>query len=124
MRVYKNSWFVRFARKEKINDDALRDAIDRTQRGLIDADLGGGLIKQRIARVGEGKSGGYRSIIIYKSGSKAFFVFGFAKRMRENLTGPELLAYKQLAAILLPLTDTELDRQIEDEFLVEMFENE
>lgn len=124
MRVYKNSWFVRFARKEKINDDALRDAIDRTQRGLIDADLGGGLIKQRIARVGEGKSGGYRSIIIYKSGSKAFFVFGFAKSMRENLTGPELLAYKQLAAILLPLTDTELDRQIEDEFLVEVFDNE
>ena len=99
MRVYKNSWFVRFARKEKIDDDTLRDAIDRAQRGLIDADLGGGLIKQRIARVGEGKSGGYRSIIIYKSGSKAFFVFGFAKSMRENLTGPELLAYKQLAAI-------------------------
>lgn len=124
MRVYKNSWFVRFARKEKIDDDTLRDAIDRAQRGLIDADLGGGLIKQRIARVGEGKSGGYRSIIIYKSGSKAFFVFGFAKSMRENLTGPELLAYKQLAAILLPLTDTELDRQIEDEFLVEVFDNE
>ena len=124
MRVYKNSWFVRFARKEKIDDDILRDAIDRAQRGLIDADLGGGLIKQRIARVGEGKSGGYRSIIIYKYGSKAFFVFGFAKSMRENLTGPELLAYKQLAAILLPLTDTELDRQIEDEFLVEVFDNE
>ena len=123
MRIFKNSWIVRFARKEKIGDDILRDAIARAERGLIDADLGGGLIKQRIARVGEGKSGGYRNIIVYKSGSKAFFVFGFAKSARENLTASELVAFKQLATKLLLLTNEELRRQIEDEFLIEVFDN-
>lgn len=123
MRIFKNSWFVRFARKENIDDDALRDVIARAERGLVDADLGGGLIKQRIARVGEGKSGGYRSIIIYKSGSKAFFVFGFAKSVRENLTSAELLAFKQLAKNLLPMTDAELRKQIDEEFLIEVIDN-
>ena len=63
MRVYAIKGFERFRRKERIRPIVLVEAIDRAMRGLIDADLGGGLIKQRVARLGEGKSGGYRTII-------------------------------------------------------------
>ena len=63
MRVFKNAWFVRFARKERISDAALCDAVARAEKGLIDADLGGGLLKQRVARSGGGKSGGYRALL-------------------------------------------------------------
>ncbi|RAR56731.1 RelE toxin of RelEB toxin-antitoxin system [Onishia taeanensis] len=58
MRIFKNAWFERFAKKQKLEDAALRDAIRRADQGLIDADLGGGVIKQRVARPGQGKSGG------------------------------------------------------------------
>lgn len=63
MRIFKNRWFEKFARKQDIGDDVLREAVGRAERGLIDADLGGGVIKQRVAREGEGRSGGYRTII-------------------------------------------------------------
>jgi hypothetical protein len=62
MRVFKTLWFRRFARKEKVADSALCDAVARAERGLIDADLGGGLIKQRVWRPGSGRSGGYRQL--------------------------------------------------------------
>ena len=62
MEVFKTRWFARFARQERIADSSLREAIERAERGLIDADLGGGLIKQRVARPGRGRSGGYRVI--------------------------------------------------------------
>jgi hypothetical protein len=65
-RVFKTKWFQRFARKEKLADAALLEAADRAEKGQIDADLGGGVIKQRIARTGKGKSGGYRTIILLR----------------------------------------------------------
>lgn len=68
MRVFKNAWFVRFARKRKISDEALWDAVDRAEKGLIDADLGGGVIKQRMGRPGESKSKGYRSEEVKRDG--------------------------------------------------------
>ena len=123
MRIFKNSWFARYARKESISDDVLCATIARASRSLIDADLGSGLIKQRMAREGEGKSGGYRSIIVYKSRSNAFFVFGFAKSERENLTPSELVAFKQLAIRLSQLADADLHKQIEDGILMEILEN-
>ena len=123
MRIFKNRWFVRFARKEKIGDAALCDAIRRAEMGLIDADLGGGLIKQRVARPGEGRSGGYRSIIVYRAGSSAFFVFGFAKSGRENLNAAETAGFKDLAAMLLPLDGTKLAEQVAFGELTEVFCN-
>jgi len=66
LRVFKNAWFVRFVRKEQISARALWDAVECAEQGQIDADLGGGVIKQRIARPGEGKSKGYRSIVLYR----------------------------------------------------------
>ena len=89
MRNFKNAWFHRFARKERIEDSALQEAIERAEKGLIDADLGGSVIKQRVARPGQGKSGGFRTVILYRYGERAFFVYGFAKSDLDNITADE-----------------------------------
>ena len=73
MRVFKTKWFRRFARREGIADAMLCEAVARAERGLIDADLGGGVIKQRVARQGQGRSGGHRNMIVYRSGDRAMF---------------------------------------------------
>ena len=91
MHVFMTKWFARFARQERIANTSLREAIARADRGLIDADLGGGLIKQRIARQGQGRSGGHRVIVAYRVKGRAVFLFGFAKSDRENI-GPDELA--------------------------------
>jgi hypothetical protein len=85
VRIYKNGWFHRFCRKEKISDASLRDAVARADRGLIDAALGGGLIKQRVARPGAGRSGGFRTLIFFRAGTRAVFAFGFGKSERDNI---------------------------------------
>jgi len=85
VRIFKNAWFAQFARKQRIADKALVDAVHRAERGLIDANLGGGVVKQRIARSGQGKSSGYRVIILYLRNERAFFVYGFAKNDRDNI---------------------------------------
>lgn len=76
--------------------------------GKIDADYGGGVIKQRIARPGQGKSGGYRSIILYRQGDKAFFVYGFPKNERDSIDKVEERAFKELAKITFAFSDEEL----------------
>lgn len=91
MHVFMTKWFARFARQECIANTSLREAIARADRGLIDADLGGGLIKQRIGRQGQGRSGGHRVIVAYRVKGRAVFLFGFAKSDRENI-GPDELA--------------------------------
>lgn len=93
--------FARFARKERIGADQLCEAVDRADRGLFDADLGGGVIKQRVARPGQGRSGGYRTIIAFRSADRSIFMYGFAKSGRANLSVDELPAYRRLAAIFL-----------------------
>lgn len=95
VRIFKNAWFERFAKKQKLEDAALHDAIQRAEQGMIDADLGGGVIKQRVARPGQGKSGGYRTIILYRQAHRAFFVYGFAKSQQSNISDDEKAAFKQ-----------------------------
>lgn len=86
----------------------MREAAERADNGLIDADLGGGVIKQRIARKGQGRSGGYRSIILFKQGDRAFFAHIFAKNDRENIDRQDLQNFKRLAAQTQTLTADEL----------------
>ena len=109
MRIYKNAWFAKFARKERIGDAALCDAVDRAVRGLIDADLGGGVIKQRVAREGEGKSGGFRTLILFRQAERAIFAFGFAKNDRDNVSAVELAELKDAAKVMLGLTLHEIE---------------
>src|SRR5277367_5120463 len=78
--IYKLKPFARFARSENIDDENLVEAVERAGRGLVDADLGGGLIKQRVARKGQGRRGGYRVMVAIRSADYAVFLFGFAKR--------------------------------------------
>ena len=108
MRIFKSRWFQRFARKEGIADAALCEAIVRAEKGQIDADLGGGVIKQRIARPGQGRSNGYRTIILFRRGAKAFFVYGFAKSRRANIDDNEEEQFKEAAKIVLSLTENAL----------------
>jgi hypothetical protein len=79
MHVYTTKASGRFKRRERIADAALRDAVDRAAKGLIDADLGGGIVKQRVARPGQGRSGGYPTVIAFRASDRAVFLFGFAK---------------------------------------------
>jgi hypothetical protein len=103
-RIFKLRGFARFQRKERISDAMLRKAIDGAETGLIDADLGGGLIKQRLARAGQGKSGGYRSVIALRRGDRAVFLYGFAKNERSNIDEDELEEFRQLARGYLGLS--------------------
>jgi hypothetical protein len=97
VRVFKTKTFARFARKQSIDDATLRRAIENADRGLVDADLGAGVIKQRAARVGQGKRSGYRTIVLYRTAERALFVYGFAKNEQDNIEDVDLKDYRQLA---------------------------
>jgi len=110
MRVFKSKWFAKFARRERITDAKLCDAVRNAGRGVIDADYGGGVIKQRIARPNEGKSGGYRSIVFFCKGERAFFIYGFAKNSQDNIDESDERDFKELAKTLLTISDMELEK--------------
>ena len=120
MRIFKDAWFCRFARREKIKDDVLKESVTRAEKGIIDADLGGGVIKQRIPRQGQGKSGGYRSIVIFRKGDVAFFVYGFAKSDRENIGPDEVASFKKIAKGYLDLSAKQIEKMLRDETLKEV----
>ena len=101
MRIFKNAWFRRFARDQKITDHALRDAVRRAESGQIDANLGGSVVKQRVARLGHGKSKGYRTVILYRAKERAIFVYGFSKSQRKNIREDEKEQFKKLASHVL-----------------------
>lgn len=123
-RIFKNGWFQRFARKEKLTNAALVAAIEQAEAGLIDADLRGGLIKQRIARAGGGKSGGYRSIIVFRSGDRAVFLFGFAKSAQANISKADLALLKKAASETLAWSSDELDALVKAGVLMEIQDGE
>ena len=79
MRAFKTKPFARFANREEISDEVLCDAVQRAGRGAIDADLGGGVLKQRIARKGQGRSGGFRVIVLFRRGSARSLSTGLRK---------------------------------------------
>jgi hypothetical protein len=97
VRVFKTKGFARFARGERISDAYLCEAVHRAERGLLDADLGGAVIKQRVARPGQGRSGGYRVLIAYRPKTRSVFLFGFAKSARENVDEDELATTRDVA---------------------------
>ena len=97
MRVFKVRSVARFARRERIGDGDLIEAIQRAERGIVDADLGGGLIKQRVARSGQGRSGGFRVLVAFRIGDRAVFRYGFAKNERDNIDPDELAELREVA---------------------------
>ena len=121
MQVFLTKWMARFARRENIPHASLCEAIARAERGLIDADLGGGLIKQRVARAGKGRSGGYRTILAYCRAGRAVFVFGFAKSGLENIRPENLKTLQEIAAIWLPADERKIALGVQDGELEEVF---
>lgn len=110
MAVYTTRWFARWARKEGLKTSSLCAAVQEMTMGLFEADLGGGLLKKRIARPGRGKSGGFRTLVATNKGNRWIFVFGFSKNVRSNIDADELEALKKLAAHLLSLTPQALSK--------------
>ena len=123
-RIFKVKGFARFQRKERLSDATLCKAIAGVEAGLIDADLGGGLIKQRLPRAGQGKSGGYRTVIAFRSGDRAVFLFGFGKNERSNIDDDEVDEFRRLARAFLDLTEQQVARLIADAELTEVKDDE
>jgi hypothetical protein len=120
VRIFQNKAFMRFASKAGIDDAMLCEVLRDAERGLIAANLGGGVIKQRIARPGQGKSGGFRTLIVFRAGDRAFFVHGFAKNEADNIGKNELVALKKLASELLAYDDKALTRVVASGTLTEV----
>jgi hypothetical protein len=120
VRIFKNTWFSRFAKKENISDNELREITKQLENGQADADLGGGVYKMRFARLSEGKSGGYRIIVFFKNEFRAIFVYSFAKSDRGNIDQGELQAFKKDAKDQLSLTDEQIEKWLKNKTLIEV----
>jgi hypothetical protein len=104
MSIYTTRSFDRWAHKQGLPASSLCTAVLEMKKGLFDADLGGGLVKKRIARPGQGKSGGYRTLVATQKGRRWIFLYGFPKNERSNVDKDEVEALKTLAAYLLSLS--------------------
>jgi hypothetical protein len=120
VRIFKTKWLARYARRKRIKDTDLRAAVLRAEKGLVDADLGGNVIKQRLARPGQGRSGGYRVLIAFRPEARAVFLYGFAKSERENIEADELATLREIAAAWLVADETKIARAIAEGLLQEI----
>lgn len=119
-RVFKTRYFSRWMRKTELTNSALCEAVIEMVQGLVDADLGGGVVKKRVALPGRGKSGGARTLVATNKGTRWFFVFGFEKNDRANISVQELEALQDLAQDLLARTGTQLDLAVQESALEEI----
>ena len=119
-RVFKTRHFQRWMRKTELTDDALCAAVEEMAAGLIDADLGGNVVKKRVGLPGRGKRGGARTLVATNKGTRWFFVFGFEKNERSNISDSELEALKDIATDLLAITARQLALAVEDGSLQEI----
>ena len=119
-RVFKTRYFARWMRKTELTDSALCDAVAELVQGLVDADLGGGVVKKRVALPGRGKRGGARTLVATNKGNRWFFVFGFEKNDRANISDQELEALQDLAQELLVKTGAQLDLAVQTSALEEI----
>jgi hypothetical protein len=113
LRIFATKVFARFARKERLDDTRLSVAITRAESGSIDVNLGGSLIKQRVARQGGGRSGGYRTVIAYRASQRSAFLYGFAKSERDNIDARELNDLKKLARHYLGYSESQIATALE-----------
>ncbi|MCE2659332.1 MAG: type II toxin-antitoxin system RelE/ParE family toxin [Rubrivivax sp.] len=120
IRIFKTRHFQRWMRKTELSDAALCKAVQEMAAGLVDADLGGGVVKKRVGVAGRGKSGGVRTLVATNKGSRWFFVFGFEKNERANISDEELEGLRTVAADLLNRTGKQLDEAIADGALQEI----
>ena len=119
-RVFKIRHFSRWMRKTELSDRVLCVAVSEMEKGLIDADLGGSVVKKRVSLPGRGKSGSTRILVATNKGDRWFFLFGFEKNERSNVTEAELESLREIAKQLLVRTSKELDEAVRDGSLQEI----
>jgi len=119
-RVFKTRHFARWMRKTALTDTLLCQAVHEMVLGLLDADLGGGVVKKRVALPGRGKSGGVRTLVATRKAGMWFFVFGFEKSVRANVDAAELEGLQTLASKLLSLSPAQLTEAVQDGALQEI----
>ena len=120
MRVFKNTWFSKFARKEKISNEELKGIVEQLEAGQAEADLGGGVYKVRHARPGKGKSGSHRVIVLFKSKFRTFFVYGFSKSDRSNIDEGELRMFKDRARDVFSSTEEQINARVKKGSFIEV----
>jgi len=123
VRVFVTKEFGRFARAQKIGDEMLSEAVQRAGDGLVDADLGGAVIKQRVARPGQGRRSGFRTLIAYRPGQRAVFVHGFAKNERDDIDKDDLKRLRRFAAEILSWGEQRIRILLENGKWREVFHN-
>ncbi|MDD8060276.1 type II toxin-antitoxin system RelE/ParE family toxin [Shewanella metallivivens] len=123
-RIFKTPDFTSWAKDESVDDSALLTAVQEIENGLIDAKLGGNVIKKRIARTDQGKSGGFRTIIAFKVDDKSFFMFGFSKNEKANISAKEKTALKIMAKELLAYDNKQLAKALKHKALFEVIRDE
>ncbi len=117
MNIYKQIDFANWEEDEGITDAMLRKSVAEVEQGLIDAKLGAGLYKKRIARKGQGKSGGYRTLIAFKKAERAIFIYGFSKNERDNISSSEKSVLKNLAKYYLNMSELNLKKLVGKELM-------
>lgn len=120
MQILKYRLFHKWAKSQGLTDSILKKAISEIEQGLFEANLGSCLYKKRVARKGFGKSSGYRTILAFKQGTRAIFMYGFAKNERDNISSKEEMVYKKLAGYYLEITETKLNDLIKNGELFEV----
>lgn len=119
MRIFKTKTLAKFTSQNNIADTSLASAVERAMHGLIDADLGGRVIKQRVARPGQGKSGGFRLLIAFGS-HRAVFLYGFAKNERDNIPNAELTTLREIAGTFLSASNSQISQALKYGALIEV----
>jgi len=120
MRIFKNIFFNKWAEEVGLEDRALQTAVTEISAGLYDANLGGHLYKKRVGLKGKGKSRGIRTILAFKKGDKAFFVYGFAKNKKPNIDEEEKKLCKKFANLFLSYSDNAIDTAIKNKEIIEV----
>ncbi len=119
-KVFRTRTFTRWMRKAGLSDEALSNAVSEMAQGLVDTELGGHLVKKRIALPGQGKRGGARTIVATKMADRWFFLYGFSKNERANIDQDELKIFQELAKELLGFDDRQLATALEAGEIVEV----
>jgi hypothetical protein len=124
VRIFKNKWFAKFAKRERISDSQLCKLVKEIEKGLIDVNYGDGVIKQRLARVNQGKANGYRCIVLFRYRELSILVYGFPKNECSNISQNDEQEFKKLAQEMLSLSEDEISGLIQSRELVEVLYHE
>ena len=124
MRIFKIRGFSKWAAQEGVVDNVLRQVVAEMERGLVGTNLGGQVFKKRVALSGRGKRSGVRTLLAYRIGSKAFFIYGFAKNVKDNVSPRELKALKANSELYLNFNDGQLNQAVKAGVLIEVTSDE